>query len=121
MSGQVRTIDDLRRLAVAGVIDEEVVHRAAINDRGLALCWCGHDMPEHNVDALEYGDGAGAPIQDHSFAACGTRYIGWVLGLAEGVDFRHDHGNDVRASVGKFCVLCRVEAWESERNSGGAV
>jgi hypothetical protein len=124
MNGQLRTIDDLRRLAAAGVIDEEMVHRAAINDRGLAVCWCGHDMPEHNVDALEYGDGAEAPIQDHPFAAAGTRYIGWILGVAEGVDFRHDHGNDLRhleTPVAEFCVLCRVEAWERDQSSDGSV
>ena len=120
MSGLMRTIDDLRRLAVAGVIDAEMVRRAEINDRGLALCWCGHDMPEHDVDALEYGDGGDAPIQDHYFAASGTRSIGWILGVIDAVDFRHDHGDDVRPSVGQFCVLCRVEAWERDQSSSGA-
>lgn len=66
------------------------------------------------VDALEYGDGGDAPIQHHHFAASGTRYIGWILGVIDAVDFRHDHLDDVRPSVGQFCVLCRVEAWGPE-------
>ena len=81
-------------------------------------------MPERNVDALEYGDGAGAPIQDHLFAASGTRYIGRILGVPEGVDFRHDHGKDLRppeTPVAMFCVLCRVEAGERDQNSSGSI
>ena len=118
-----RTIDDLRHLADAGVLDTELVERAERDFRGLALCWCVFDMPEHDVDAIEVGDGASALVQDHVFAASGTRYVAWMLGAAEGVPFLHDHGEDPRQgekSVRSSCVLCRVEAWERGQGTLGS-
>lgn len=118
-----RTIDDLRGLADAEVLDIELVERAERAFRGLALCWCGFDMPEHDVDAIEVGDGASALIQDHMFAASGTRHVAWMLGAAEGVPFVHDHGDDppqAEKPVGSSCVLCRVEAWERDQGIGGS-
>jgi hypothetical protein len=124
-----RTVNDLRRLIDAGILTEELYGRVLSDHRGLADCWCGYDMLEHNVDAMEYGDGANSPIQDHVFSACGTKYIAWLLGFSErssftDTPFEHDHTNLNEAtrdgSRESFCLLCRIEVWEAALGTGAA-
>jgi len=90
--------------------------------RGLVTCWCGYDMSDHNIDAIEYGDGANAPIQDHAFRSAGGKRVSWLLELAGrsthvGVPFDHDHSdlsNDPHnPPVESFCLLCRIERAEA--------
>lgn len=126
MIGSGRTVEGFRRLVDAGVLPEDLYGRAACNYQGLSTCWCGYDMGEHGIDAIDYGDGADAPIQDHCFCACGTKWIAWMLeadnrSVFVGMPFEHDHA-DVpddahNPPVGSFCLLCRIETWEAATTS----
>lgn len=116
---QRRTFDDIRRLEEAGVVNRELLERLRRDDRPLSLCWCGFDMVEHSIDVIDVGDGGSPPIQDHQWMGSGTRDLSWLLSLNPGrepFDHIHDRENftDGR-SVSEVCVLCRIEAAESQR------
>jgi hypothetical protein len=100
----VARLQELRDLAVNGVIDVELVRRASHDERGLACCWCGYDLAEHE-DEPEGREGA---IR-HPFIAAGTKSIAWLLDLAGPRDpFPHNHART--PDVDAICVRCRIDA-----------
>lgn len=99
----IARLQELRDLAVNGVIDAELVYRASQKERGLACCWCGYDMTEHDDEA---GQRQGAIT--HPFRASGTKSIAWLLDLPSRREpLPHDH--DRTPDVEGICVRCRIE------------
>lgn len=111
MVARSRTEEDLRALVAAGVLDVVLAERAAVGERGLATCWCGYDLAEHD-DAMEDGDDG--TIRDHGFVASGTKWIAWLLGVSRPFDHEHNADDeDTAHPVSAYCVLCRIERWEA--------
>lgn len=107
----IARLEELRDLSVDGVVDAELVYRASQDERGLACCWCGYDMTEHEDGAAER-EGA----IPHPFRASGTKSIAWLLdvpGLHE--PFAHDHPST--PDLEGICVRCRIEAREHQTSA----
>lgn len=64
----IARLEELRDLAVNGIIDAELVYRASQDERGLACCWCGYDLTEHDDEAGQRQRGI-----PHPFRASGDR------------------------------------------------
>lgn len=100
----IARLKELRDLSVDGIIDAELVYRASLDERGLACCWCGYDMTEHE-DGVGQSEGA----IPHPFRASGTKSIAWLLDVPGQRElFAHDHAQT--PDVEEFCVRCRIEA-----------
>ncbi|WP_432477376.1 hypothetical protein [Nocardioides sp. GXQ0305] len=102
----IARLEELRDLAVDGVIDAELAYRASQPERELACCWCGYDMTEHD-------DGAGERLGaiPHPFRASGTKSIAWLLDVpGQREPFAHDHART--PDLEEICVRCRMEARE---------
>lgn len=104
----IARLEELRDLAVDGVIDAELVYRASQHEQGLACCWCGYDMSEH-----EDGAGQREDAIVHPFRASGTKLIAWWLDVpGHGEPFPHDHAKT--PDLEEICVRCRIEAREHQ-------
>jgi hypothetical protein len=100
----IARLEELRDLSVDGIVDAELVYRALQDERGLACCWCGYDMTEH-----EDGAGQGEGAIPHPFRASGTKSIAWLLDVpGPRRPFAHDHAKT--PDVEEICVRCRIEA-----------
>lgn len=47
----IARLEEFRDLAVNGIIDAELAYRASQDRTGLACCWCGYDLTEHDDEA----------------------------------------------------------------------
>ena len=93
----------LRDLVAAGIIDAELAYRASQDERGLACCWCGYDMTEHDDESGQL-EGAIA----HPFSAAGTKSIAWLLDVPGQRElFPHDH--DRLPDPTGICIRCRID------------
>lgn len=100
----IARLEELRDLAVDGVIDAELVYRASQHERGLACCWCGYDMSEHEDE-----DGQREDAIRHPFRPSGTKLIAWLLDVpGQREPFEHDHAKT--PDVEGICIRCRIEA-----------
>jgi hypothetical protein len=96
----IARLEELRDLAVDGVLDAELVYRASQDQRGLACCWCGYDMTEH-----EDGAGRSEGAIPHPFRASGTKSIAWLLDVpGPRRPFAHDHART--PDLEEICVRC---------------
>jgi hypothetical protein len=103
----IARLEELRDLSVDGTIDAELVYRASQDERGLACCWCGYDLTEH-----EDGDGRSEGTIPHPFRASGTKSIAWLLDVSgPRGPFAHDHAK--APDVEEICVRCRIDAREA--------
>ena len=104
----IARLEELRDLAVDGAIDAELVYRASQHERGLACCWCGYDMSEHEDEAGQREDAI-----RHPFRASGTKLIAWLLDVpGQHEPFPHDHVKT--PDLEEICVRCRIEAREHQ-------
>ncbi|WP_459983240.1 hypothetical protein [Nocardioides sp. AN3] len=100
----IARLEELRDLAVDGVLDAELVYRASQDESGLACCWCGYGMTEH-----EDGAGQNEGAIPHPFRASGTKSIAWLLDVpGPRRPFAHDHAKT--PDLEEICVRCRIEA-----------
>ncbi len=100
----IARLEEFRDLAIDEVVDAELVYRASQDERGLAYCWCGYDMTEHE-DGADEGEGA----IPHPFRASGTKSIAWLLDLPGSREpFAHDHART--PDLDGICVRCRIDA-----------
>jgi hypothetical protein len=100
----IARLEELRDLAVDGVIDAELVYRASQHEVGLACCWCGYDMSEHEDETEQREDAI-----RHPFRASGTKLIAWLLDASgQHEPFLHDH--DKTPDLEEICVRCRIDA-----------
>ena len=103
----IARLEELRDLSVDGTIDAELVYRASQDERGLACCWCGYDLTEH-----EDVDGRSEGTIPHPFRASGTKSIAWLLDVSgPRGPFAHDHAK--APDVEEICVRCRIDAREA--------
>jgi hypothetical protein len=100
----ITRLEELRDLAVNGVIDAELAYRASQDRTGLACCWCGYDLTEHDDEA-----GHREVAIPHAFRAAGTKSIAWLLDVPGPREpFAHDHART--PDLEGICVRCRIEA-----------